>query len=101
MSFELAVFHEFEAKEALATVGAIENLQVDIAASPSTFVKEDAEKQAVATNAKLFFPEATPEEEVDVMVAKLVEAGFTVVKRKPITSAGCPMLDRVILRFGA
>ena len=101
MTFELCVFNEFAAKEALdKAASAIEGLKVDVAPEPNPLVKEDVEKHAVATNAKLFFPEETAAEDVDAACKKLIDIGFTVVKRNPITSAGAPMLDRVILRFG-
>jgi hypothetical protein len=92
----LAVFHEFSNTKLLNDVAAA-GFEVDQAAAPNALATSDAEKQLVATNAKLFFDAATPEADVMAAVEKLKGFGFTVEKLFPTTSAGCPMLDRVIL----
>lgn len=97
-SIKLAVFNEFSAPEALAAVRQLP-LTVDQADTPSKLATTDAEKQVVATNAKLMFPASTSSEEVDSTLAKLAPIGFKVVHRTPVTSAGFPMNDRVILAF--
>lgn len=96
---ELAVFQEFACDQVLERVRALP-LVVDVASSCCALAKTDGELDVVRTNAKLLFAASTPAEEVDMIVAKLVEFGFEVVQRHPVTSAGCPMRDRVILRYG-
>lgn len=94
----LAVFQEFKHSAVLDRVLQIP-LCVDVAANPCSFAKTDAEVETVTTNAKLMVDPSTSDAEVDATVAKLVELGFAVVLRNPVTSAGCPMKDRVILKF--
>jgi hypothetical protein len=96
--FELAVFHEFAAADALKA--ASEFVTIDQAPAPHPLATSAEEQHIVKTNAKLFFAPSTPDASVDSTLEKLTALGFQVVQRKPITSAGCPMQDRVILRFG-
>lgn len=95
---ELAVFQEFSNPRVLEAVRALP-LAVDVAATPCTLAKTDGELDVVRTNAKLLFPVDTAADVVDAEVAKLVALGFEVLHRHPITSAGCPIRDRVILKF--
>eukprot|EP00758_Cryptobia_borreli_P010215 Tbor_TRINITY_DN5551_c4_g3::TRINITY_DN5551_c4_g3_i3::g.12746::m.12746 len=39
------------------------------------------------------------EDKVDEVLEALVKLGFIITSRKPVTSAGCPMTDRVILKY--
>lgn len=93
----LAVFQEFSAPPSvLEAVRAVVSL--DVATKPNTMATTDAEKEVVATNAKLMFDGAS-EAQVEDVLSKLASLGFTVTVRHPVTSAGCPMRDRVILRY--
>lgn len=88
-------------------------LRVDIAAAPNTLATSDSEKEIVATTAKLMIqtpyaevrgltkPSIEEAAAVDAMLEKLTGYGFVVTNRTPVTSAGCPMVDRVLLKFGA
>lgn len=113
----LAVFHEFAHPEVLEEVKKRGICEVDVASHPNALATSPEEIAIVRTNAKLItvahhisglcdaFDSMSPEEfaklseEVDRKVAELVELGFVVVHRHPQTSAGCPMVDRVILSF--
>jgi hypothetical protein len=98
---ELAVFQEFVGHESLEKIRSlIPSLSIDVAPSPCALAKTDSELDVVRTNAKLLFPATTPAEEVDATLAVLTTNGFNVMLRHPVTSAGCPMRDRVILKFG-
>eukprot|EP00672_Neobodo_designis_P020243 CAMPEP_0174835018 /NCGR_PEP_ID=MMETSP1114-20130205/5182_1 /TAXON_ID=312471 /ORGANISM="Neobodo designis, Strain CCAP 1951/1" /LENGTH=102 /DNA_ID=CAMNT_0016068955 /DNA_START=42 /DNA_END=350 /DNA_ORIENTATION=+ len=99
MSMKLVVFHEFAASEEQLAVVAAAGVAVDRAAEPNKLAKSDEELAIVKSNAKLFFAPGTAAEEVDAVLAKLAPAGLEVVKRNPVTSAGAPMEDRVILKL--
>jgi hypothetical protein len=97
---KLFVFNEFAASGAtLEALGAV--APIDRAPAPNALATSEGEKAVIASNAKLIFDVKTPAEEVDAVVAKLVAAGLEVVHRKPVTSAGAPMQDRVIMRLAA
>ena len=95
----LAVFHEFKDKSLLERAAAELNIAVDVASAPSALAKTEAEVNVVSRNAKLLFDPATPAAEVDGVLEKLCALGLEVLVRSPITSAGCPMRDRVILQL--
>lgn len=113
----LAVFHEFAHPEVLEKVRASGICDVDVAPEPTAMAAAESEKQLVRTNAKLItvthtisgmrdvFDTMTAEdvaalnEEVDLKLDQLIALGFEVMVRHPTTSAGCPMLDRVILTY--
>ncbi|KPA76683.1 hypothetical protein ABB37_07531 [Leptomonas pyrrhocoris] len=115
----LAVFKEFAHPEVLEKVKAEGICEVDVAPEPNKRATSEEDQLVVRTNAKLItvqhrisamrdvFDNMTEtelssiEEEVDKKVAQLVALGFTVVERHPKTSAGHPMLDRVILSYPA
>ncbi|RNF16722.1 uncharacterized protein Tco025E_05101 [Trypanosoma conorhini] len=98
----LAVFHEFAHPEVLAQVEAEKICRVDRATAPCTMAKSEAELAAVGSNAKLIIDDAaTGEEAVEAALAALCRLGFAVTHRHPVTSAGCPMRDRVILSYPA
>jgi hypothetical protein len=94
----LAVFHEFGAsdavKQAIASV-----VPLDQAPEPNALAKTEEDKAILSTNAKLFFEPETAPAEVDDVLLKLIAIGLDVMQRNPITSAGCPMTDRVILKL--
>jgi hypothetical protein len=95
----LAVFQEFKDKALLERVAAELNIKVDIATGPCGLAKSEAELSVVARNAKLLFDPATSAAEVDQVLSQLCKLGLEVLVRNPITSAGCPMRDRVILQL--
>jgi hypothetical protein len=113
----LAVFKEFAHPEVLEKVKAEGICEVDVAPEPNKRATSEEDLLVVRTNAKLItvqhricamrdvFDNMTEAEivcieaEVDRKVAQLVALGFTVVERHPKTSAGHPMLDRVILSY--
>jgi hypothetical protein len=95
---ELAVFQEFSNPRILEAVRALP-LTVDVATTACTLAKTEGELDVVRTNAKLLFPASTAPDVVDAEVKKLVALGFEVLHRQPVTSAGCPIRDRVILKF--
>lgn len=113
----LAVFNEFAHPEVLQKVKAEGICEVDVAPEPNKRATSEEDQLVVRTNAKLItvqhhitalrdvFDDMTEaelsriEEEVDKTVARLVALGFKVVERHPKTSAGHPMLDRVILSY--
>ncbi|KAG5469363.1 hypothetical protein LSCM1_02579 [Leishmania martiniquensis] len=115
----LAVFREFAHPEVLERVKAEGICGVDVAPEPNQLAISEEEKQVVRSNAKLItvthnitgirdvFDGMTEAElakidvEVDQKLQQLVALGFQVVERHPKTSAGCPMLDRVILSYPA
>lgn len=117
MSMCLGVFQEFAHPEVLKLVEEKSICKVDIASKPSTLATTEDEKRVVRTNAKLIkmphnisassspYDALTPEtfaaleERTDEVLKALVELGFEVVYRNPVTSAGCPMVDRVILSY--
>lgn len=94
-----AVFQEFRNKDVLEQVNAL--VPVDVATEACALAKTESEVETVSTNAKLMFPVQTPAEEVDAVLEKLSALGFEVVNRYPVTSAGCAMKDRVILKLKA
>mmetsp|Transcript_13793 Transcript_13793/g.15870 ORF Transcript_13793/g.15870 Transcript_13793/m.15870 type:complete len:97 (+) Transcript_13793:126-416(+) len=94
----LAVFHEFRSQEILDKVAAIP-LAVDKAESPCSLAKSESELETVATNAKLMFDASTDPEVIDSVLINLTNLGFQIVNRHPVTSAGCAMRDRVILKL--
>jgi hypothetical protein len=96
---KLVVFNEFAATEEQLKAVASAGVEVDRAAEANKLAKSDEDLAIVKTNAKLFFPPTTTAEEVDATLAKLAPAGLEVVKRNPVTSAGAPMTDRVILKL--
>lgn len=113
----LGVFKEFSHPEVLELIKERGICDVDVATKPCTLATTEEEQLAVRTNAKLIkMPhnisatkspyDALTEEsfnaleaETDKVLEKLIELGFEVVERHPVTSAGFPMVDRVILRF--
>lgn len=113
----LAVFNEFAHPEVLGEVKRRGICEVDIAANPIALATSPEETHVVRTNAKLItvqhtitgmrdpfdsMDEATLQainEETDKKLEELTALGFVVKERHPKTSAGCPMLDRVILSF--
>ncbi|EAN94806.1 hypothetical protein TcYC6_0125170 [Trypanosoma cruzi] len=98
----LAVFKEFAHPEVLAQVEQGNICRVDRATEPCTLAKSEEELAVVSRNAKLFIDdETTSEEEVEATLEALCKLGFTVTNRHPVTSAGCPMRDRVILSYTA
>ncbi|RNF11931.1 hypothetical protein TraAM80_00626 [Trypanosoma rangeli] len=98
----LAVFQEFAHPEVLARVEAEEICSIDRATGPCTMAKSEQELAAVRSNAKLIIDDATTSEEaVEAALAALRKLGFVVTHRHPVTSAGCPMRDRVILSYTA
>ncbi|KAG5495051.1 hypothetical protein JKF63_02104 [Porcisia hertigi] len=115
----LAVFNEFAHPGVLEKVKAEGICEVDIAPEPNRLAVSEEEQQVVRCNAKLItvqhnitgmrdvFDGMTEAElakldgQVDVKLEQLVALGFKVVERHPKTSAGRPMLDRVILSFPA
>ncbi|EPY29647.1 hypothetical protein STCU_01550 [Strigomonas culicis] len=117
MPMLLAVFHEFAHPEILEQVQRDHICDVDVAAEPNRMATSEEEKKVVRTNAKLIkvkhtinaqkdvFDDMTQEsyaeleQETDVVLGKLTALGFVVENRNPVTSAGCPMVDRVILSF--
>ena len=108
----LTVFAEFYNKELLEQVAKETGLTVDIADKPNALATSDVEKDIVAHTAKLMIQTPPAEAKgikrpvveeaavVDAMLAKLVALGFVVTNRSPVTSAGCPMVDRVLLKHG-
>lgn len=115
----LAVFQEFAHPEVLEQVKAQGICDVDVAPEPNKMATSEEEQQVVRSNAKLITVQhdisgmrdvfdgmteaefAVIEEKVDQKVQQLVDLGFQVVERHPQTSAGRPMLDRVILSYPA
>ncbi|KEG07211.1 hypothetical protein DQ04_10551020 [Trypanosoma grayi] len=98
----LAVFQEFAHPDVLARVESEGMCRVDKASGPCTLAKSDEELAAVRSNAKLIIdPAKTNEAAVEVTLKALCGLGFTVTHRHPVTSAGCPMRDRVILSYTA
>ncbi|KAG5469708.1 hypothetical protein CUR178_01847 [Leishmania enriettii] len=115
----LAVFHEFAHPEVLEKVKAEGICDVDVAPEPNKLAVSEEEQEVVRCNAKLItvnhnitgirdvFDGMTEAElakidgQVDQKLQQLVALGFHVVERHPKTSAGCPMLDRVILSYPA
>eukprot|EP00796_Vickermania_ingenoplastis_P004477 gene4477-3270_t len=113
----LAVFNEFSHPEVLEAIREKNICDIDVAAKPCALATSEEEKRAVRTNAKLIkmahditapksnYEMLTPEsfqkleEETDAVLEQLVALGFEVVNRHPVTSAGCPMVDRVILVY--
>ncbi|CAJ1011649.1 hypothetical protein Q4I28_006962 [Leishmania naiffi] len=113
----LAVFHEFAHPEVLEKVKSEGICDVDVAPEPNKLAVSEEEQQVVRCNAKLItvkhnitgirdaFDGMTEEElekngnQVDQKLQQLVALGFQVVERHPKTSAGRPMLDRVILSY--
>ncbi|KAK7194718.1 hypothetical protein NESM_000391400 [Novymonas esmeraldas] len=113
----LAVFNEFAHPEVLERVKAEGICDVDMAPQPNKMATSEEEQQVVRCNAKLItvthnitairdvFDGMTAaelaqiEEQVDEKLQQLVALGFQVVERHPQTSAGRPMLDRVILSY--
>ncbi|ORC90546.1 uncharacterized protein TM35_000083440 [Trypanosoma theileri] len=97
----LAVFQEFAHPDVLSRVESEGICRIDQATAPCTMAKSDEEIAAVRSNAKLIIedPIATSEETVEKTLAALCNLGFTVTHRHPVTSAGCPMRDRVILSY--
>lgn len=113
----LAVFHEFAHPEVLEEVKKQGICEVDVAAAPNALATTPEEIAVVRTNAKLLtvqhsvtsirdvFDNMTPEQfaelekAADEKVAALEALGFRVVNRHPVTSAGHPMVDRVILSY--
>lgn len=113
----LAVFQEFSHPDVLELVREKKICDVDIADSPCTMAVSEEEKRAVRTNAKLIkmphnitavsspYDSLTAEsyqkleDETDKVLEQLVALGFRVEQRHPVTSAGCLMVDRVILSF--
>ena len=110
-------FNEFAHPEVLERVKAEGICDVDVAPEPNKRATTEEDQLVVRTNAKLITVQhritamrdvfdnmteaelARIEEEVDKKVAQLVALGFVVVERHPKTSAGHPMLDRVILFY--
>lgn len=113
----LAVFNEFHKPDVLELIKEKKICDVDVASEPCDSATTDTEQKIVRTNAKLIkLPHAfssikSPydnlsseeweevEKKTDLVVSQLVELGFEVVHRHPVTSTGCPMKDRVILSF--
>lgn len=113
----IAVFKEFAHPEVLEEVTRRNICGVDVAPEANKMATSPEEIKAVRTNVKLItvrhtisglhdaFDSMTPEEfaelskRVDETVEKLVALGFQLEQRNPVTSAGCPMLDRVILSY--
>lgn len=113
----LGVFNEFHEPEVLELIKEKNICEVDVAPNPCTVATTDAEKKVVRTNAKLIklphcftsmkspYDNLTDEEweelekKTDATLSQLVELGFQVVHRHPVTSTGCAMKDRVILAF--
>ncbi|CAD2217766.1 hypothetical protein AGDE_01969 [Angomonas deanei] len=113
----LAVFNEFAHPEVLEKVKEQNICEVDVAPEPNKLATTEEEQQIVRTNAKLIkvkhtitamrdaFDNMTQEayaeleKETDAVLEKLVALGFVVENRSPSTSAGCPMVDRVILSY--
>ena len=97
---KLSVFNEFAASAELsAQIEAV--VPIDRAPEPNALAKSEEDLAIISRNAKLLFDAATPAADVDAVLAKLTPLGFEVVKRNPVTSAGAPMLDRVILKLTA
>lgn len=95
---QLAVFNEFAASdEQLAAINAV--VPLDRAPQPNALAKAPEEIAVLKANAKLFYQPTVSDEEVDATLARLAPIGFKVLHRNPVTSAGCPMKDRVILTF--
>ncbi|CAG9580662.1 conserved hypothetical protein [Leishmania major strain Friedlin] len=115
----LAVFHEFAHPEVLENVKAEGICDVDVAPEPNKLAASEEEQQVLRCNAKLItvkhnitgirdvFDGMTEAELVEIdgqveqKLQQLVALGFQVVERHPRTSAGRPMLDRVILSYPA
>nr|CCC94196.1 conserved hypothetical protein [Trypanosoma congolense IL3000] len=97
----LGVFQEFSHPEVLALVE--ESVcRVDVASTPCSVAKSEEELAAVRSNAKLIIEDAEVEnkEKVEAALATLTNLGFRITHRYPVTSAGCPMQDRVVLSYG-
>ena len=99
MSVKLAVFNEFAASEEQLAAVTAAGVELDRAAEPNKLAKSDEDLAIVKSNAKLFFAPGTADADVDAVLAKLAAAGLEIVKRNPVTSAGAPMEDRVILKL--
>ncbi|KAG8344137.1 hypothetical protein ERJ75_001443400 [Trypanosoma vivax] len=97
----LAVFQEFARPDVLERIEAEGICDVDKATSPCTMAKSEEELATVRTNAKLMIVNRAvdTDERVETVLAKLCGLGFSITHRHPVTSAGCPMQDRVILSF--
>eukprot|EP00744_Colponema_vietnamica_P021628 GILI01030929.1.p1 GENE.GILI01030929.1~~GILI01030929.1.p1 ORF type:complete len:114 (-),score=23.84 GILI01030929.1:80-421(-) len=109
----LTVYNEFANKDLLTKIEQDLGLRVDVAEKPNALATSDAEKDIVATTAKLMIqtpyaevkgltkPSVEDAASVDALLQKLAGFGFSVTHRNPVTSAGCPMVDRVLLKYSA
>lgn len=113
----IAVFKEFAHPEVLEEVKKRGICDVDVAPEVNKMATTEQELRVLRTNVKLItvthniagmrevFDSMTQEEflelskRVDEKVGQLEELGFKVVERNPMTSAGSPMLDRVIMLY--
>jgi hypothetical protein len=97
----VSVFNEFASDEVLDRIrGSPFGITVDKSPTPMKQATTPEEINAVKTNAKLFF-NPNEVENVDAVLAFLEDVGLAVAVRNPITSAGIPMKDRVILALKA
>ncbi|EAN78532.1 uncharacterized protein TEOVI_000192500 [Trypanosoma equiperdum] len=97
----LAVFQEFAHSKVLERIQSEDICRVDVAPMPCSSAKSEEELAVVRASAKLIIedPEKENEEAVEAALATLGGLGFSITHRHPVTSAGCPMRDRVILTY--